>query len=176
MGTLVLFCLKDTIMEPRQYASQHYRSQAGGLYGEHLICYFSIPDIHCLYYLLSEALGPLFLFCAVVSIAELVAMSVFTVIDSFHGTVCLLVQPIAPPVLLLLIYARLCLHHYLPWSCLSSWIKSVCQYQAAWDSGSLLPVAEMLCLMVANVHATPPFRSQVLEPCAHHSLHLDHLK
>lgn len=83
---------------------------------------------------------------------------------------------IAPPVLLLLIYARLCLHHYLPWSCLSSWIKSVYQYQAAWDSSSLLPVAEMLSLMVANVHATPPFRSQVLEPCAHHSLHLDHLK
>lgn len=118
----------------------------------------------------------LFLFYAVVSIAELVAMSVFTVTDSFHSTVCLLVQPIAPPVLLLLIYARLCLRHYLPWSCLSSWIKSVYQYQAAWDSSSLLPVAEMLSLMVANVHATPPFRSQVFEPCAHHSLHLDHLK
>lgn len=60
MGSLVLFCLKDTVMEPRQYASQHCRSQAGGLSGEHLICYFSIQDIHCLYYLLGEALGPSF--------------------------------------------------------------------------------------------------------------------
>lgn len=176
LSSLVVFCWKDRVMEPRQYASQHCRSQDCGLSGEHLICYFSILDIHCLYYLLREIWDPSFFSVLWVSIAELVAMSVLTVTNSFHGTVCLLVQPIAPSGLLLLIYACLCFGHYLPWSCISSWIKSVYQYQAAWDSRSLLLVAEMLSLMVASVHATPPFRSQVPEPCAHHSPHLDHLK
>lgn len=60
-------------------------------------------DIYCLLYVLGEASGLLFPFCAVVDIAELLASSVLTVASSLHCTVCPLVQPIAPPALILLI-------------------------------------------------------------------------